>query len=317
MKALLAIDGSAESAHGLETAASLAWPAGAELSVLTVLPSEADRYGGLWGAGVAYVPGVDVRDDPRTDRATLLEQAAARLERPGLELTTRLIEGRAASVIVDTAREIGADLIIVGARGHGAIEAAFLGSVSAEVVAKAHCAVLVARRRSAGRILIGTDGSDVAMSAAQFLGGCGLFRKSQVRVVHALDVNPTWWLGYTPGDGSSPVNTYASVVARGHRLGQEVTSAMAARLRADDLGASAVTVEGPAAAAILHEATTWQADLVVVGTRANGLLKRVLLGSTARSVLRDADASVLITKPPRNMVRKARPNTEPAHAVPA
>ena len=190
MKALLAIDGSAESAYGLETAASLVWPAGAELLVLTVLPSEADRYGGLWGAGVAYVPGVDVHDDPRTDRTNLLERAAARLRRPGLELTTRLIEGRAASVIVDTARENGADLIIVGARGHGAIEEAFLGSVSAEVVDKAHCAVLVARRPSAGRILIGTDGSDVAMSAAEFLGGCGLFGKSQVRVVHALDVIP-------------------------------------------------------------------------------------------------------------------------------
>ena len=48
-------------------------------------------------------------------------------------------------------------------------------------------------------ILIGTDGSDVAMSAAQFVGGCGLFGTSQVRVVHAIDVNPTWWLGYTPG----------------------------------------------------------------------------------------------------------------------
>ena len=293
------------------------WPAGAELLVLTVLRSEADRYGGLWGAGVAYVPGVDVHDDPRTDRTNLLERAAARLRRPGLELTTRLIEGRAASVIVDTARENGADLIIVGARGHGAIEEAFLGSVSAEVVDKAHCAVLVARRPSAGRILIGTDGSDVAMSAAEFLGGCGLFGKSQVRVVHALDVNPTWWLGYTPGDGSSPVNTYASVVARGHRLSHDITSHIAARLRADDLRASAVTVEGPAAAAILHEATSWQADLVVVGTRGNGLLKRLLLGSTARSVLHHADASVLITKPTRDVAREAGSTTEPAHGVPA
>ena len=31
MKALLAIDGSTESAFGLETAASFAWPSGAEL----------------------------------------------------------------------------------------------------------------------------------------------------------------------------------------------------------------------------------------------------------------------------------------------
>jgi len=317
MKALLAIDGSAESAYGLETAASLVWPAGAELSVLTVLPSEADRYGGPWAAGVAYVPGVDVHEDPQTDRSTLLRQATARLQRPGLKLTTRLIEGRVASVIVDIAREIAADLIIVGARGHGAIEEAFLGSVSAEVVDRAHCAVLVARRPSAGRILIGTDGSDVSMSAAQFLGGSGLFAKGHVRVVHVLDVNPTWWLGYTPGDGSSPVDTYGSVVARGHRLGHDVTSLIAARLRADDLGASAVTVEGPAVAAILHEATSWQADLVVVGTRGHGLLKRLLLGSTARSILHHADASVLITKPTRSVAREAGSTAEPRHAVPA
>ena len=45
MKALLAIDGSTESAFGLETAASFAWPTGAELSILTVIPSKAEWYG--------------------------------------------------------------------------------------------------------------------------------------------------------------------------------------------------------------------------------------------------------------------------------
>ena len=235
MKALLAIDGSTESALGLETAASFAWPSGAELSVLTVLPSEAEWYGGRGPPASPTSPRTTCATGLRADRAALLDEAAARLRQPGLDVTTRLIEGRAASVIVDTAREIGADLIIVGARGHGAIEEAFLGSVSAEVVDQAPCAVLVARRPSAGRVLIGTDGSDVAMSAAQFVGGCGLFGTSQVRVVHAIDVNPTWWLGYTPGDGALAVNAYASVMAEGHRRGDEVTAAMAARLRADDL----------------------------------------------------------------------------------
>ena len=316
MKALLAIDGSTESAFGLETAASLTWPPGAELLVLTVLPSEADWYGGPWTAGVAYVP-ADVRDDLRADRAALLAQAAARLQQVGLDVTTRSIEGRAASVIVDTAREIGAELIIVGARGHGAIEEAFLGSVSAEVVDQAPCAVLVARRPSAGRVLIGTDGSDVAMSAAQFVGESGLFRKSQARVVHAIDVNPTWWLGYTPVDGALAVNAYTAVMTEGHRRGNEVTAAMAARLRDDDLAASTVSVQGGAAAAILEEAKSWRADLVVVGTRGNGLLKRLLLGSTARSVLHHAEASVLITKPTRRVVREPATTADPAHAVPA
>jgi nucleotide-binding universal stress UspA family protein len=80
---------------------------------------------------------------------------------------------------------------------------------------------------------------------------------------------------------------------------------MATRLRADDLGASTVTVEGPAAAAIVDEAKSWEADLVVVGTRGNGLLKRLVLGSTARSVLHHAAASVLITKPTRTVAGDA------------
>ena len=60
MKALLAIDGSSESALALETAASLTWPAGARLEILTVLPTETELYGGPWDAGVAYVPGDDL-----------------------------------------------------------------------------------------------------------------------------------------------------------------------------------------------------------------------------------------------------------------
>ena len=82
MKALLAIDGSSESALALETAASLTWPAGAQLEILTVLPTEAEWYGGPWSVGVAYVPDADLRDRLRADRDALLERAAARLRRP-------------------------------------------------------------------------------------------------------------------------------------------------------------------------------------------------------------------------------------------
>jgi len=317
MKALLAIDGSTESACGSDTAIGLDWPSGTTLSVLTVLPLESDWYGGPWVAGVPYVPPADLRDRLRADREMLLERAADRLRRPGLDVTTHLVEGRAASVIVDTARAIGAELVIVGALGHGGLEEAVLGSVSAEVVDQSPCAVLVARHATTGRVLIGTDGSDVAMAAAEFVGGCGLFRTSEIRVMHAVDVHPAWWLGYTPGDGAFAVDAYASVVAEGHRRGDEVTSSMAARLRADHLAPSTVTVEGPAAAAIVEEAASWRADLVVVGTRGHGSWKRLLLGSTARSVLHHAGASVLITRPGSRLVRGAAMSTDLARAVPA
>jgi nucleotide-binding universal stress UspA family protein len=297
MHALLAIDGSTESALALETTVSLSWPAGSRLDVLTVLPLEADWYGGPWAAGVAYVPSDDLRERLRADRDALLENAADRLRRPGLEVRIRLGEGRAASVIVDAARETGAELIILGARGHGAIESAFLGSVSAEVVDQAPCAVLVARHPTAARILIGTDGSDAATSAADFVARCGLFEGSRARMIHAIDVHPAWWLGYTPGDATFAVDAYAAVVEEGHRRGDQVTATLADRLGAAGLGVSTVTREGPAAAAIVDEAASWGADLVVVGTRGLGLLQRLLLGSTARSVLHHAHSSVLITRP--------------------
>ena len=312
MKALLAIDGSSESALALETAASLTWPPGTHLEVLTVLPTEAEWYGGAWEFGVAYAPSDDVRDRLRIDRDALLGRAVECLRRPGLGLAARLVTGRAASVIVDVAEEIGADLVILGARGHGAIEQAFLGSVSAEVVDQTHCSVLVARTPSARRILIGTDGSDIAMSAIAFVGGSGLFEASTARVIYAVDVDPSWWMGFTPGNAAFAVDPYVSVVDDGRVRGDKVTSAAATLLRSDGLDTSTVVHEGPAAAAIVREARTWNADLVAVGTRGNGLMKRLLLGSTARSVLHHAAASVLIAR----AAVKTVPRTEDASSEP-
>ena len=83
------------------------------------------------------------------------------------------------------------------------------------------------------------------------------------------------------------------------------------------LATSTITVDGPAAAAIVDHARSWGADLVVVGTRGNGLLKRLLLGSTARSVMHRAQSSVLITKPTTGVDREAVPSADPVEAVPA
>ncbi len=80
----------------------------------------------------------------------------------------------------------------------------------------------------------------------------------------------------------------------GRKHADDVTSVAAELLDSNGLHASRVVSEGPAASAILEEARRWEADPIVVGTRGQGLLKRLLLGSTARSVLHHADASVLI-----------------------
>jgi nucleotide-binding universal stress UspA family protein len=84
--------------------------------------------------------------------AKLQEQALATGERllqklceeERLENAERQVAlGTPASVLVDAAAAKGADLLVVGTRGRGALTAAVLGSVSSDVASKAPCPVVV------------------------------------------------------------------------------------------------------------------------------------------------------------------------------
>ncbi len=61
------------------------------------------------------------------------------------KVTTAVREGKPARSIVEYAHNIKADLIVVGSRGVGEIEAALLGSVSQKVMILSECAVMVVR----------------------------------------------------------------------------------------------------------------------------------------------------------------------------
>jgi nucleotide-binding universal stress UspA family protein len=60
-------------------------------------------------------------------------------------LTTNVVTGSPAQVIIEEAEEWGADVIIVGSHGYGFWQRALLGSVSNAVVNHARCSVLVVR----------------------------------------------------------------------------------------------------------------------------------------------------------------------------
>ena len=63
-------------------------------------------------------------------------------------------EGHPAEALLRAAR--GADLLVVGSRGHGGFASALLGSVSMQCVLHAHCPVLVFRD---GKEVLGGGGS--------------------------------------------------------------------------------------------------------------------------------------------------------------
>jgi nucleotide-binding universal stress UspA family protein len=58
----------------------------------------------------------------------------------------RLLSGRPAERLAELADEEEAELVVVGSRGRGPVRAAFLGSVSTELIGLAPCPVLVVPR---------------------------------------------------------------------------------------------------------------------------------------------------------------------------
>ena len=138
-KILLATDGSREAELAARTAADLAQKTDSELHVVHVLASPLATHDPS-----SFEPEVLARLQQR-ERKTL-EDVVGKIEASGAEVEgSHLKAGRPDAEIVALAEEIGAGVIVIGARGVGGIRRALTGSVSESVVRHAHCPVLVVR----------------------------------------------------------------------------------------------------------------------------------------------------------------------------
>jgi len=122
---LVAIDGSEASFRAVDFASHLADRTLAELEVVTVLDlGQLDVYDGF------YLTTEQVTAWQERHKAHVLEQAGARAEN-ALELPElTLLRGVVVPTLLQHARATGADLLVVGRTGKGALERVFQGSVS-------------------------------------------------------------------------------------------------------------------------------------------------------------------------------------------
>lgn len=297
MRILVAIDGSERSLTAVAAVRSLTIPAGATIECITAMPDDREVMVSAW-------PALLLATDPVARTAALdevrarLASVAASLERDGVTVRTRVHRGRPATVILHEAAAMPADLIVLGAVGHGAVERLILGSVSAEVVDHAPCPVLVVRSPQTRRLVIATDGSPDAGAAATFVARSGLFADPEVvHVVTVIDPVMPWWVGLAPVDGSAAMASVETVQVEARAQAAKAAAvAMTALSELPAVGATVATGDVPSA--ILEAAATCRADVVVVGTRGHGAVHRALVGSTSRHVLHHAPMSVLIVPSP-------------------
>ena len=75
--------------------------------------------------------------------AELMEARAQQVRAHGLPITTETVDGSPEEAVVAYANQVGADLLVIGSRGLGAIAHALLGSVAEKIVHHSSCPVLV------------------------------------------------------------------------------------------------------------------------------------------------------------------------------
>jgi nucleotide-binding universal stress UspA family protein len=146
-KMLVAIDGSESSAKALDFAIELAekWTAKVQIvSVVQPVESLIPRFTFAAPPPEFYAFFIKHVED-RIERTLSTALNKAKNKNPNLTVSTRMLKGRPADKIVETAKNEDFDLIIVGSRGLGGVDDLILGSVSDRIADNATCSVLIVK----------------------------------------------------------------------------------------------------------------------------------------------------------------------------
>lgn len=297
-KILVAFDGSLHSKAALGWAMLLSGPAQAELAVIKVFePILLREKNSDYEIGTRMAQMVE--ESKQADWKMLANVKEA-CERQGVaKVHADLLEGHVASVLLDYARQSGADLIVAGTRGHGALDEMLVGSVTSTLVSLAEVPVLVVKDREVPPalhdILVAYDGSKYAKAALAMavdlakLTGAGIMA---VKVVDPLTLSSI----YSMAESGSATRMTAALEALNRSdletLAEAKTSAAAA-------GVEIVTEllsGGGIADSINRAAVDQQAGLVIAGTLGHGLLGELLMGSVTRKLIALSTRPVLIVK---------------------
>jgi nucleotide-binding universal stress UspA family protein len=145
------------------------------------------------------------------------------------------------------------------------------------------------------RIMVSVDGSATsnkalvaATSMASESGG-----RSVLRLIHVLD-EMAYFSGYDPYGGQS-----GELIKVMRESGQKILADALAIARAAGVEADTRLIDrfgGRLGETIAEEASTWKADLIVVGTHGRRRLGRMFLGSGAEQIIRLAPVPVLVIR---------------------
>jgi universal stress protein E len=275
MKILGASDLGPASAGAVARACSLAQSLPAELNIVHAVSATGSQ-------------GATLEQRVWRAEARLRADSAAHPCRP----RTRVRVGNPARRIVEAAREMNADLVVLGASSATSANA-FRQSVADRVLAEARKPVLVVPRPPQGeyrRVMMALDISTESAAALRLAEDLALVGDEITFAVHAFEP-PYEGMLYTVGVGMHNIEAHAQ------SWRNDIAGAVQEFLQRVSRNPSRyrlVLAEQRPVPGIREAVDRLRPDLLVLGSRAQGPVLRTLLGSVGSRVAGEADCDVLL-----------------------
>lgn len=249
----------------------------------------------LPGQMTDYLPSPpDLGTEIRGAAIKRLDEISDRVSAADLEVTSELRLGVPSQVIVESAKEQQAELVVIGTRGLSGVEHLLLGSTAERVVQRAGCPVLsvhpddMVESPQIRSILVPTDFShdaERAVHAALALLGREP-SNATLTLLHVYHL-PFEYTAY--GTVPTSWDYFKDVEGAAKDRIDEVGSA----LEREGLTVETMTAEGYPPEVITRTAKERGSDLIAMGTHGRTGLAHLLLGSTAERVVQTAPCPVL------------------------
>jgi nucleotide-binding universal stress UspA family protein len=299
-KVLCPVDLSEYSRHARDHAFAIAGWYGSSVTVLHVVAREPVA---AYAPGFGGFPPVIL---PPPDRAELrigLRRFVEADANPAVPIDVVMRDGDAVPEILALAKELPADLLVLGTHGFSGFERLVLGSVTEKILRRAECPVLSVPPRAPEvppsaavtykRILCPVDFSLSAMSALRYATSLAEEADAQLTVLHVTEYGAHDW-----PELYEMFMTSARVSVEDYRKRCDEISRERLELAVPDDARRYCTVESIIAGGkpyreILQTAAERRSDLIVMGVRGRGALSRMLFGSTTQHVVRMAACPVL------------------------
>jgi nucleotide-binding universal stress UspA family protein len=222
--------------------------------------------------------------------------------KPEREPEVVVCAGTPLRLIVQTAQEVSAGLLVLGPHAGRGMRDALEGTIASKALASKLCPVLIVSRppeRRYSRVMLALDDSPASVAAIHAAEQFVITDYIDAMVINAFE---TPYRGILESNGTSAhaIEQYASgwLTDAAIRMRDLLKHHSGAFHRYD-----ICVEEGRPASGILRAVATHRPDLLVLGTGSRGPLHRAFLGSVANEVMHRASCDVLIV--PENGARDA------------